>query len=123
LVGSLQESTEKDLAIGHTTQGPHRMDCLYCFKGKKASSVLSRGQLKVLILLIFLINQKLINSFVESEIILLIDDLGSELDLENLDAVLSEISKASNQVILTGVQGESLEKIVSKFSNFKRINL
>jgi len=123
LFSSLQESAEKDLAIGHTTQGPHRMDCTYSFKGKRASSVLSRGQLKVLILLIFLINQKLISSFVESETILLIDDLGSELDLENLDAVLSEISKTPNQVILTGVQGESLEKIVSKFNNFKRINL
>jgi len=99
------------------------MDCIYYIKGKKASSVLSRGQLKILILLIFLINHDLINSFVESDTVLLIDDLGSELDLENLEFALSEISKAPNQVILTGIQGEELEKIVSNFSNFKRINL
>ena len=100
-----------------------RIRNLYYIKGKKASSVLSRGQLKLLILLIFLINHDLINSFVESDTVLLIDDLGSELDLENLEFALSEISNAPNQVILTGIKGEELEKLVSNFSNFKRINL
>ena len=41
----------------------------------------------------------------------------------NLQLILGHISKAPNQIILTGIQGEDLEKIVSKFSNFKRINL
>ena len=59
----------------------------------------------------------------ESDTVLLIDDLGSELDLENLEFALSEISNAPNQVILTGIKGEELEKLVSNFSNFKRINL
>ncbi len=123
LLDCLQESIEKDLALGYTTQGPHRMDCSYYVNGKKASSILSRGQLKILILLIFLLNHDLINSFLESDTVLLIDDLGSELDLQNLELALNEISKAPNQVILTGVQGEDLEKLVSNFSNFKRINL
>ena len=59
----------------------------------------------------------------ESEIVLLIDDLGSELDLDNLEFALSEIAKVPYQVILTGIQGEDLEKLVSNFSNFKKINL
>ena len=123
LLRSLQESIEKDLAIGHTSLGPHRMDCDYYTKEKKASSVLSRGQLKVLILLIFLSNDALLNSFFENDTVLLIDDLGSELDSENLELIISEISKAPNQIILTGIKGEGLEKLVSNFSNFKRINL
>ena len=123
LLSSLQESIEKDLAIGHTSLGPHRMDCEYYAKGKKASSVLSRGQLKVLILLIFLVNDELLNSFFENDTVLLIDDLGSELDTENLELIISEISKAPNQIILTGIKGEGLEKLVSNYSNFKRINL
>jgi len=123
LLNAMEENIDKDLAIGYTSQGPHRMDCEYYVKGKKASSVLSRGQLKILIILIFLVNHELINSFVESDTVLLIDDLGSELDLENLEFALSEISKVPNQVILTGIQGEDLEKLVSNYSNFKRINL
>jgi len=123
LFASLQDSLEKDYAIGYTSLGPHRMDCEYQIKGKKASAILSRGQSKILILLVFLINHSLINSYIDSETVLLVDDLGSELDLENLEFVLEQISNAPNQVILTGIQGEDLEKIVSKFSNFKRINL
>ena len=123
LLNSLQDSIEKDIAIGYTSQGPHRMDCEYYIKGKMASSVLSRGQLKVLILLIFLVNDKLVNSYFESDTVLLIDDLGSELDLENLELVLQEISNTPNQIILTGIKGEDLEKLVSNFSKFKRINL
>ena len=123
LLSSLQDAVEKDLAIGHTSLGPHRMDCEYYVKEKKASSVLSRGQLKVLILLIFLSNDDLLNSFFENDTVLMIDDLGSELDSENLELIISEISKAENQIILTGIKGEGLEKLVSNFSNFKRINL
>ena len=123
LLSTLLDSTEKDISIGYTSQGPHRMDCTYFMKGKKASSVLSRGQLKILILLVFLINHKLINSFVESDTVLLIDDLGAELDIENLELILYEISKIPNQVILTGIKGEDLEKIVLNLNNFKRINL
>ena len=123
LLTSLQNSIEKDYALGYTSLGPHRMDCKYYIKGKRAASVLSRGQSKLLIILIFLINHSLINSYIDSEAVLLIDDLGSELDLENLEFVLQQISKAPNQVILTGIQGEDLEKIVSKYTNFKRINL
>ena len=120
---SLDESIEKDIALGFTSVGPHRMDYEFYIKEKKAAAILSRGQLKILILLIFLINNNLITSFVESETVLLIDDLGSELDTENLELILTQISKAPNQIILTGIQGEGLEKIVSNFSNFKRINL
>ena len=120
---SLNESMEKDVALGFTSQGPHRMDYEFYIKEKRASSVLSRGQLKILILLIFLSNDSLINSFVNSETVLLVDDLGSELDTDNLQLILGHISKAPNQIILTGIQGEDMEKLVSNFSNFKKINL
>ena len=83
MLASLQESLEKDYAIGYTRLGPHKMDCEFYIKGKKASAILSRGQSKLLIILVFLINHNLINSYIDSEAVLLVDDLGSELDLEN----------------------------------------
>ncbi len=35
LLNAMEETTDKDLAIGYTSQGPHRMDCIYYIKGKK----------------------------------------------------------------------------------------
>ncbi len=91
--------------------------------GKLSSSNLSRGQLKILILLVFLENQKFLESCSGLETILLVDDLGSELDRENLELILSEIHLSTNQIILTGISDEILEKIVGKLGNFKGINI
>ena len=62
-------------------------------------------------------------SLLKNQNVLLVDDLGSELDADNLQIILEHISKAPNQIILTGIQGEDMEKLVSNFSNFKKINL
>jgi len=123
LSDSLLESEDRDALLGYTSKGPHRMDYEFITGGKLSSSNLSRGQLKILILLVFLENQKFLESCSGLETILLVDDLGSELDRENLELILSEIHLSTNQIILTGISDEILEKIVGKLGNFKGINI
>ena len=120
---SLNESMEKDVALGFTSQGPHRMDYEFYIKEKKASSVLSRGQLKILILLIFLINIKLIKKITQRETLLMIDDLGSELDVKNLRSLIEQIILSENQIVLTGIEGEEMHQSIKKLTNFTQINL
>ena len=88
---SFEDSLDKDKAIGYTSKGPHRMDITFQVNNKKAASNLSRGQLKILILLIFLINIKLIKKITHKETLLMIDDLGSELDVKNLRSLIEQI--------------------------------
>jgi recombinational DNA repair ATPase RecF len=76
-----------------------------------------------LILLIFLSNFRMIKELVQSEIILMIDDLGSELDSKNLSAILEEILKIDGQIILTGIEGEEMHGSLKKLANFTQINL
>jgi recombinational DNA repair ATPase RecF len=99
------------------------MDFIFNIKGKKASSNLSRGQIKILILLIFLSNFKMIENLTQSELILMIDDLGSELDSKNLSGLLEEILKIDGQIILTGIEGEEMHGSLKKLVNFTQINL
>ena len=120
---SLDESIEKDIALGFTSQGPHRMDYEFYIKGKKASSVLSRGQLKILILLVFLSSITLLQDLMDTEILLMIDDLGSELDFNNLTSILMKILESENQIILTGIEGEEMHKSLKKMTNFTQINI
>ena len=120
---SLKDCIDRDTALGYTSKGPHRMDFTFSIKNKKASSNLSRGQLKILILLIFLSNFRMIKELVQSEIILMIDDLGSELDSKNLSAILEEILKIDGQIILTGIEGEEMHGSLKKLANFTQINL
>ncbi|URQ68186.1 DNA replication and repair protein RecF [SAR86 cluster bacterium] len=120
---SLLESLERDKALGYTSKGPHRMDYTFTVENKKASSNLSRGQLKILILLVFLSSIKLLKDLIDTEILLMIDDLGSELDLNNLTSIVMKILESDNQVILTGIDGEEMHKSLKKMTNFTQINI
>ncbi len=118
---SLYESLERDKALGYTSKGPHRMDYTFTVDNKKASSNLSRGQLKILILLVFLSSIKLLKDLIDTETLLMIDDLGSELDLNNLTSIVMKILESENQIILTGIDGEEMHKSLKKMTNFTQI--
>ena len=120
---SLLESLERDMALGYTSKGPHRMDFTFTVENKKASSNLSRGQIKILILLVFLSSIKLLKGLTDTEILLMIDDLGSELDLNNLTCIVMKILESDNQIILTGIEGEAMHKSLKKMTNFTQINI
>ena len=120
---SLEESLEKDKAIGYTSKGPHRMDLNFHIDNKKAGSNLSRGQLKVLILLLFLSNSSFIIETTQAETLLMIDDLSSELDANNLSSLVNQIVQSKNQIVLTGIEGEEMHKSIERLTNFTQINL
>ena len=120
---SLLESLDRDMALGYTSKGPHRMDFTFTVENKKASSNLSRGQIKILILLVFLSTKSLLEDLVDTEILLMIDDLGSELDLNNLTSIVMKILESETQVILTGIEGEEMHKSLKKMTNFTQINI
>ena len=118
-----QDSLPKDMALGYTTQGPHRQDFIFSVDKKKAAANLSRGQVKLLIILVFLSSYYVINRFSKRESLLLIDDIGSEVDEDNLKILFNIISKDKNQVILTAIDGSFLDKMNENLKQFKRINL
>ena len=99
------------------------MDITFQVNNKKAASNLSRGQLKILILLIFLTNIKLIKQITQRETLLMIDDLGSELDVKNLRSLIEQIILSENQIVLTGIEGEEMHQSIKKLTNFTQINL
>ena len=118
-----QDSLPKDMALGYTTQGPHRQDFIFSVDKKKAAANLSRGQVKLLIILVFLSSYDVINRFSKRESLLLIDDIGSEVDEDNLKILFNIISKDKNQVILTAIDGSFLDQMNENLKQFKRINL
>ena len=120
---SFKDSLDKDKSIGYTSKGPHRMDINFQINNKKAASNLSRGQLKILILLIFLTNTKLVKKITKRETLLMVDDLGSELDVKNLRSLIEQIILSENQIVLTGIEGEEMHQSIKKLTNFTQINL
>ena len=120
---AIEKSSQKDRALGYTSLGPHRLDLMFYTENKLARSVLSRGQQKLLILLMFFYFNDVLKSQIESEIIYLIDDITSELDQESLEIVLQEALALNSQLLITAIEGKNTENFGPFLDNFRQLNL
>jgi len=98
---ALENDLQKDLRYGFTHSGPHRSDFSLMIDGRLAKHVVSRGQLKLLMLSLKLAQVQLINSDTSNDVCLLIDDLTAELDVHNKAKLLKFLSKLDCQVFMT----------------------
>ena len=108
LLEELRESFIKDQARGFTSLGPQTSDLSVKINEQVSGNILSRGEQKLLILLIYLFFIKAYNDLRPNKTIFLLDDLPSELDDKNLDLALSLLQDADCQLFITSL--ENLEK-------------
>jgi len=102
---ALHEALEKDLPLdlskGFTRSGGHRCDLLIRVKQHPAKEHLSRGQKKVLALIMRLAQAKILMEARQKYPVLLIDDLFAELDEKNAKVFCSLLESLNSQVFLT----------------------
>lgn len=101
LASLLEESYATDLERGTTQFGPHRAELNLLWDGLPARCTASRGQQKVIALIMILAQ---IRHFVRThgrEGLVLIDDLASELDQRHRAWALGEIRGLEQQTIVT----------------------
>ena len=108
LLAELRESFVKDQARGFTSLGPQTSDLSVKINKQDSGNILSRGEQKLLILLIYLFFIKAYNNLRPNKTIFLLDDLPSELDEKNLDLALNLLQDADCQLFITSL--ENLEK-------------
>ena len=108
LLAELRESFVKDQARGFTSLGPQTSDLSVKINNQDSGNILSRGEQKLLILLIYLFFIKTYNDLRPNKTIFLLDDLPSELDEKNLDLALNLLQSADCQLFITSL--ENLEK-------------
>lgn len=108
LAAALDKSAETDRAQGFTRVGPHRADIKLTREGVLVSEVLSRGQMKLMLVAIKLAQGQLIEALSERAPFYLIDDLPAELDQSHRAAVCAELG-TERQVLVTAVDRGSLE--------------
>ena len=108
LLEELRESFIKDQARGFTSLGPQTSDLSVKINKQDSGNILSRGEQKLLILLIYLFFVKAFNNLRPNKTIFLLDDLPSELDEKNLDLALNLLQDADCQLFITSL--ENLEK-------------
>lgn len=107
LADALLLARERDLALGHTSVGPHRADWRVDYADLPGRETLSRGQAK-LTALALLLSQAEQHADLRGEWpVVALDDLASELDRAHQRRVLQWLLATGAQVFLTGTEAPS----------------
>lgn len=101
LAGLLEECYETDREKGTTQFGPHRADVHLLWDGLPAKCTASRGQQKVIALVMMLAQIRHFVRTLGKEGLVLIDDLASELDQKHRAWALRELRGLEQQTIVT----------------------
>ena len=97
----LSGNLDKDRSVGYTREGPHRADLDITLGGVNATDRLSRGQSKMLVCALKLVQGDILTAVRGHRAIYLVDDLPSELDRENRNLFLSQLVGTKGQVFIT----------------------
>lgn len=99
---------EEDLRRGFTSVGPHQDDLELRIGGRSARHSASQGETRTLVLALKLAEVELVRERRSEVPVLLLDDLGSELDRGRREELLGQVLSLGGQTFLTTVVPDSL---------------
>ena len=108
LLKCLSSQYERDIITCRTEYGPHRADFLITQEDIDCKDRVSRGQQKLLVYSLYLSQIEYVKNSVGTDTLLLLDDLGSELDLNHATKLLKLLQERFSQVCITTANLESL---------------
>ncbi|MDZ7789002.1 MAG: DNA replication/repair protein RecF [Xanthomonadales bacterium] len=100
LASLLRDQRDRDRERGFTRHGPHRAELLLSCDGRAAAEM-SRGQQKLIAVVLLLAQYRLLSQGQSLAPLLLVDDPVSELDAPHLDALLGWLRRESVQSWIT----------------------
>ncbi len=95
LAQQLRNTFDKDVKFGYTSVGPHKSDVKIKTGSRLIEDVFSRGQLKMLLYVVKLLQSDIISEH-KARPIMLIDDIGSEVDDANLRKIFEFLMSAKD---------------------------
>jgi len=101
LLNCMSENISKDRSSFRTNYGPHRADLVIKKDSKDIRDHVSRGQQKLLVYALNLAQVSLLKDLTNKNTILLLDDMGSELDLNHSNNLLTLLEESFGQVCIT----------------------
>lgn len=115
----LASNQEREASYGYSLYGAHKFDVKFLLDKQPLETQLSRGQQKLFLLALTFAQTKLIARVNRVKPILLIDDVGAELDINSRAALSSALKKLDCQVVITAIDCGVLTPFFDSFS-FKK---
>jgi DNA replication and repair protein RecF len=109
LGNQLQSDTFRDHKFKRTHSGPHRADIKIKYNHVDARQNASRGQQKLIVVLLTLGQIQYFKNTTDASGILLIDDLPSELDTEHQNRFVTAVKDLQQQTFITAIDPSSMD--------------
>jgi DNA replication and repair protein RecF len=117
LISVLLEQDNQAVRRGYVLSGPQRGDLLITKGSKSIADYFSKGEKRILSILLVLSAVLLISKFTGAKFILLLDDIEAEIDFEHQLRLLDILSKIGAQTFITCTKGQDLAAALPSFSN------
>jgi DNA replication and repair protein RecF len=101
LEDALAKAIGRDKQYGYSTVGAHKSDINVHVNGRAAKDYLSRGQMKLLVIALYLAQIKLMSENTDKSICVLLDDLAAELDGGSFSKVMTFLGGLGVQIFVT----------------------
>ena len=101
LRAALARERRHELDRGITLVGPHRDECRLTIDGRDSRTHASQGEQRTLALALRLAAHRVVAEVVDSEPVLLLDDVFSELDRERAEALVAALPTGAQTVVTT----------------------
>ena len=105
----LERAYPEEIRRGVSVVGPHRDDLALTLDGAAAGTYGSRGQQRLIVLALKLAEVDLMQQMTGEPPVLLLDDIGSELDAAHRRLVLDAVRAGGRQVLVTATEQASLD--------------
>jgi len=117
------ENKDRELQYGYSLYGAHKFDVKFMIAKQALETQLSRGQQKLFLLALTFAQAKLIARVKQVKPILLIDDIGAELDEKSRHSLSKAIERLNCQVIITAIEKSVIypfiqQKTVEEYNMF-----
>lgn len=113
LYNCLEKNLSREYQITYTISGPHRADLCLFVNNIPAKNYLSQGQQKLLSYALRLAQGLHLQATTQKTPIYLIDDLSSELDLDNQNRVIKILADLQAQLFVTCISADNFQKFSS----------
>ena len=123
LIEVLNENSERERKYGHSLFGAHKFDVKFNYKKTNIEQVLSRGQQKLFLMALTIAQANLIYNSQSIVPIILIDDIGAELDVGSRTVLAQAIEQLNCQLFITAIDKNALEPIIPKKQNYKMFHV
>lgn len=123
LIDLLKESEQRERKQGFSQYGAQKFDVKFLIEGDPIETQLSRGQQKLFLLALTLAQTSLIKKVKQVKPILLVDDIGAELDIKSRKLLASAIEEMDCQIIMSAIDKNVLDVLLPIPNKFKMFHV